>query len=149
MTPVLSVVFTEDELDAVDWCSAREWGVNVKSVLMLRGPLFFICGPACRYCQLLLGPCESGFGFISPVPWWQPADFAGAVDAALCSTPSVGRRLSRVLAAFTENSTTRGRRPSGQLMTTAFTCRTKTPEDTQTRCKRRRQVATLDKKCPD
>lgn len=73
------------------------------------------------------------------------SDFAGAVDAALCSMPSVGRKLSRALAAFTENSTTRGRRPSGRPKTTAFTCRTKTAEDTQTGPRRQRRDTSLDK----
>lgn len=55
----------------------------------------------------------------------------GATAAAPYSTPSVDRKRSRVPAAFAENSTTRGRRPSGHLTTTApgaSTCPTRTPE---------------------
>lgn len=57
--------------------------------------------------------------------------FAGVTAAAPCSTPSVVRKLSRVLAASGENSTTKGRPLSGHLTTTAldaFTFPTKTPE---------------------
>lgn len=57
--------------------------------------------------------------------------FAGVTAAAPCSTPSVGRKLSRALAASGENSTTKGRPLSGHLTTTAldaFTSPTKTPE---------------------
>lgn len=57
--------------------------------------------------------------------------FAGVTAAAPCSTPSVGRKLSRALAASAENSTTKGRPLSGRLTTTAldaFTFPTKTPE---------------------
>lgn len=57
--------------------------------------------------------------------------FVGVTAAAPFSTPSVDRKHSRVLAAFAGNSTTRGHRPSGHLMTTAqavSTCPTKTPE---------------------
>ncbi|XP_029968260.1 pleckstrin homology domain-containing family M member 3 isoform X2 [Salarias fasciatus] len=56
---------------------------------------------------------------------------AGVTAVAPCSTPSVGRKLSRVLAASAESFTTRGRRPSGRPTTTApgvSTCRTRTPE---------------------
>lgn len=67
-------------------------------------------------------------GFPQPLPRDHLMPFAGAADAVLCSTPSVGRKLSRVLAAFTESCTTRGRPPSGLPTTTAFTCRTRTPE---------------------
>lgn len=147
MTPILSVVLTEDEPNAVDCSSARKWGIIVMSVNVKRSTVLDL------RLSLLLLPTAAHLLWVR---FWvltlmttgnggQPAVFAGAVDAALCSMPSVGRKLSRVLAAFTGNSTTRGRRPSGQLMTTAFTCRTKTPEDTQTRCKRKRQVAMLDK----
>lgn len=55
--------------------------------------------------------------------------FAGAAGVVLCSTLSVGRKLSRVHAAFTESCTTKGRRPSGQPRTTASTCPTRTPEE--------------------
>lgn len=58
----------------------------------------------------------------------------GATAAAPCSMPSVARKLSLVLAAFAESSTTRDRPPSGHLTTTALgasTCPTRTP-DTQT-----------------
>lgn len=72
-------------------------------------------------------------GFPQPLPRDHLVPFAGAADAVLCSTPSVGRKLSRVLAACTESCTTRGRPPSGRPTTTAFTCRTRTPEGTHKR----------------
>lgn len=62
---------------------------------------------------------------------WCCCVFVGVTAAVLFSTPSVDRKLSRVLAVFAENSTTRGHPPSGHLMTTApaaFTCPSKTPE---------------------
>lgn len=67
--------------------------------------------------------------------WWPSHAlffvFAGVTAAAPCSTPSVVRKLSRALAVFAENSTTRGRPLSGHLTTTApgaFSCPTRTPE---------------------
>lgn len=67
---------------------------------------------------------------------WRPSHvllfvFAGVTAVAPCSTPSVDRKLSRALAVFAENSTTRGRPLSGHLTTTApgaFSCPTRTPE---------------------
>lgn len=83
---------------------------------------------------------------LSPPLSWRAGVSAGAADAALCSTPSVGRKLSRVLAASTESCTTRGRPPSGLPTTTAFTCPTRTPEEGTNALKRSRQRrdATLD-----